>query len=394
MQISEIKDRLNKLSGAWEEFKSTNEQRLKQIEQKGSVDTITENKLSNINGALDEYKSRLQRLELKNSRPAISGDSRNSLVDVEYKSAFSDYLRKGNESLVSNLSRKSLSSVSNSEGGFLIDNAMYQFISKNLEVNSVMRQLSSKQEISTDSFDILSDEGSFDSGWVSEVDQRISTKNSNITKKNIPVHEIYAQPKVTQKLIDDSKIDISKWLSERLAEKFMSAENSSFINGDGNHKPRGILTYADGKGSDKIEQFNFAKEGVVDGDSIIKLYYELDVKYSGKASFLMHRDMLQQIRLLKSSSTGQYLWAPGLESEAPDTLLGVPVYESSDMPTPKKGAISIALADFKSAYMIVDRAGINMMRDPFTEKPFVKFYTTKRVGGDIIDTNAIKLLRL
>jgi HK97 family phage major capsid protein len=270
---------------------------------------------------------------------------------------------------------------------------MYQFISKNLETNSIMRQLSSKQEISTDSFDILSEDGNFDSGWVSEVAQRSSTGSPKINKKNISLHEIYAQPKVTQKLIDDSKIDISKWLSERLAEKFMSAESSSFINGDGNNKPRGILTYGDGKGNDKIEQLSTtSKEGGIDADSIIELYYSLDVQYSGKASFLMHRDMLQQIRLLKSNATGQYLWAPSLEFEAPDTLLGAPVYES--MPIPKKGALSIALADFKSAYMIVDRAGINMMRDPYTEKPFVKFYTTKRVGGDIINTNAIKLLRL
>jgi len=392
MQISEIKDRLNKLSGAWEEFKSTNDQRLKQIEHKGNADPITENKLSNISSSLDEYKSRIQRLELKNSRP-ISGESKNTLLDAEYKSAFSDYLRKGNENLVSNLSRKNLSGSTNAEGGYLLDNAMYQFISKNLETNSIMRQLSSKQEISTDSFDILSEDGNFDSGWVSEVAQRSSTGSPKINKKNISLHEIYAQPKVTQKLIDDSKIDISKWLSERLAEKFMSAESSSFINGDGNNKPRGILTYGDGKGNDKIEQLSTtSKEGGIDADSIIELYYSLDVQYSGKASFLMHRDMLQQIRLLKSNATGQYLWAPSLEFEAPDTLLGAPVYES--MPIPKKGALSIALADFKSAYMIVDRAGINMMRDPYTEKPFVKFYTTKRVGGDIINTNAIKLLRL
>ncbi|MCH9754210.1 MAG: phage major capsid protein [Alphaproteobacteria bacterium] len=395
MQISEIKDRLDKLSGAWEEFKFTNDQRLKQVEQKGSADVVTENKLSNINTALDEYKSRLQMLELKNARPVKSIDSRDNLIDSEYKNAFSDYLRKGNETLVSNLSRKSLSGVSNAEGGYLIDNAMYQFIYKNLESRSVMRQLCSIQEISTDSFDILSDDGNFDAGWVSEVEQRNDTKNANISKKNIPVHEIYAQPKVSQKLIDDSKIDISKWLSERLAEKFMYSESASFIIGDGNHKPRGILTYPSGKGANEIEQLSVKSEdGVIDVDSIINLYYSLDAQYSGNASFLMHRDMLQQIRLLKSDSTGHYLWSPGLESKSPDTLLGVPVYESADMPVPKKGSLSIALADFKSAYMIVDRAGINLMRDPYTEKPFVKFYTTKRVGGDIINTNAIKLLTL
>lgn len=208
------------------------------------------------------------------------------------------------------------------------------------------------------------------------------------------MHELYAQPKVTQKLIDDAKIDIAKWLGEKLSEKFSAVENHSFINGDGKNQPQGILTYQAGKGADKIEQIKSTIDGGINVESIVKLYYSLDVQHSGRASFLMHRDMLQQIRLLKSESTGQYLWAPGLELGAPDTLLGVPIYESPDMPTPKKDSLAVVLADFKSAYMIVDRAGMNLMRDPYTDKPFVKFYTTKRVGGDIINTAAIKILKL
>jgi HK97 family phage major capsid protein len=270
---------------------------------------------------------------------------------------------------------------------------MYQYISKNLETNSVIRRLASRQEISTDSFDILSDDGNFDCGWVSEVEQRQITSSATIAKKTIRVHEIYAQPKVTQKLIEDARIDIAKWIGERLSEKFMAVENDAFLHGDGKSKPRGILSYVDGKASDKIEQLKSGKEGSIDSDSIIRLYYSLDTKYAGRASFLMHRDVLQQVRLLKSESSGQYLWVPALEFGSPDTLLGVPVYESPNMPTPRKDDVIMVLADFKSAYMIVDRAGINLMRDPYTEKPFVKFYTTKRVGGDIIDTHAVKFMR-
>jgi len=394
MQISQMKTRIDQLGNAWEEFKSTNDQKLKQVEKRGSADPITENQLEKIGDALDEYKARLHQLEIRNNRPAVSLSSKNHLLDTEYKSAFVDYLKKGNENLLSNLSKKHLSGASNAEGGYLVDNAMYQYVEKNIAANSIMRKLASRQEISTDSFDILSDDGNFDSGWVAEADQRQTTNAATIDKKSIRVHEIYAQPKVTQKLIDDSKIDIAKWLGEKLSEKFTAVENASFINGDGQNKPKGILTYAAGKGADKIEQIKSSIEGSVTAESIIKLYYSLDVQYSGRASFVMHRDMLQQIRLLKSETTGQYLWTPGLELGAPDTLLGVPVYESPDMPTPKKDSLAIALADFKSAYMIVDRAGMNMMRDPYTEKPFVKFYTTKRVGGDIINTHAIKLLRL
>jgi len=394
MQISELKNNIDKQNQAWEELKQVNDERQKQIEKKGSADSLTENHLYAINGALDEFKSRIQKLELRNVRPPLVHSTKEIAQDLEYKVAFSDYLRKGNEQGVSNLNRKSLSGIQDKDGGYLIDNAMYQYITKSLASNSVLRKICSVQEISTDSFDVLSDDGNFDSGWVSEAQDRPVTSNAQISKKVIRTHEIYAQPKVTQKLIDDSKIDIARWISEKLAEKFIMAESAAFLNGDGKDKPYGILSYASGKGSDKIEQIKSDKEGSLTADSIIRLYYSLDMKYSGKASFLMHRDMLQQIRLLKSDITGQYLWMPSIELGAPDTLLGVPVYESADMPTPNKDTVCIMLGDFKSAYMIVDRAGISLMRDPYTEKPFVKFYTTKRVGGDIIDTNAIKLLRL
>lgn len=384
MQLAEIKERMSRLNQDWEELKSTNEQRLKQLENKSSADPITINKLNKINDSLEEQKTRLQKLEVKGARPSVSETKR----DCEYKEAFNNYLRKGNDRDITNLSVKGLSTTQNEEGGYLVDNAMFKMISTNIESNSIMRRLCSIQQISTDSFDVLSSNGGVDCGWVAETDSRKETRAGNFNKKNIRVHEIYAQPKVTQKLIDDAKIDIAKWISEQVSEKFLAAENNSFINGDGKNKPRGILSH------DGIQSMNVKAEGSVDADSIVKLYYSLDVKYSGNASFLMHRDMLQQIRLLKSKETGQYLWNPSMESGAPDTLLGVPVYECSDMPTPKKGSPSIVLADFKSAYMIVDRAGISLMRDPFTEKPFVKFYTTKRVGGDIINTKAAKILKL
>lgn len=387
MQLSDMKENMNKLNKDWNELKATNDQRLRQLESKGSADPITVNKLNKISDDLNEHKSRLSRLELRNSRPAVPEIT--SSVGGEYKAAFANYIRKGNDAAMSNLSRKGLTSSSGTDGGYLVDNAMFKMISTNIESNSIMRKLASIQEISTDSFDVLSSQSQFDSGWVAEADIRKETNSGTFNKKNIRVHEIYAQPKVTQKLIDDSKIDISKWISDQVSEKFAAAENHSFINGDGVNKPRGILAH-----KKEIDSLKVQSEGKIDSDSIVRLYYSLDVRYSGNSSFLMHRDMLQQIRLLKSKETGQYLWNPGMDSSTPDTLLGVPVYESPDMPTPKKDSMSIILADFRSAYMIVDRAGISLMRDPFTEKPFVKFYTTKRVGGDIINSNAVRILQL
>lgn len=206
------------------------------------------------------------------------------------------------------------------------------------------------------------------------------------------VHELYAQPKATQKLIDDSAIDIEKWLTDKLSKQFSAMENHSFINGDGKGKPRGILDYVNGKEFGKIEQIDALS--TLDASAIIQLYFSLKSEYAANASFLMHRSTLQAIRSLKSSETGQYLWNPSLALNNPDTILGVPVYETNDMPQFAKGALAIALGDFKRAYKIVDRAGIKLLRDPFTDKPFVKFYTTKRVGGDVINTEALKLLKI
>jgi HK97 family phage major capsid protein len=139
---------------------------------------------------------------------------------------------------------------------------------------------------------------------------------------------------------------------------------------------------------------NSGSSGAVTADAIINLFYSLKDAYTKRASFFMNRTTVQAVRLLKQTSTNNYLWQPGLATGAPDTLMGVPVYMAADMPVAAANSLSIAVADFKAAYQIVDRKGITILRDPFTEKPFVKFYATKRVGGDVVNFEAIKLMKL
>jgi HK97 family phage major capsid protein/HK97 family phage prohead protease len=379
---------------AWEDFKSINEEALKSIEQKGSADPLLNQQLIRISSHLDDYKSRLDTLETTVARPFTNGNLNFSHTDNEHKKAFNSYLRSGNEQNLSKLEQKALSAGSDVDGGYLITRQTSKEITQILEEISPMRQLCSREMISTSSLDIIEDYNSASAGWTSETKAVADTDTPKINKRNIAVFELFAQPSATQKLIDDSSIDIERWLSEKLVNSFAKLESQAFIKGDGTTCPRGILTYADGKEWGKVQQVKSGNETSFDADSLFNLYFSLKEQYCNNASFLMNRFTLHSVRTLKDKNSGRYLWTPGISEKNPNTLLGLPVYEAADMPTLEKGALGIALADFKAAYKIVDRAGIRVLRDPYTFKPFVKFYTTKRVGGDVINFEAIKLLKL
>jgi len=388
MQLTQISDRVDQLARAWEQFKSINDSRLSQIEKKGTADPLIDEQLKKIDQALCDYKTRLSQLETVTSRPELGLNHLISTDDLQHQQSFTQYLRNGMDRDLPKLQQKSLSTISESDGGYLVTSQMSKQIISNIEASSVMRNLASSETISSDSLDMLEESDEAGAGWVAETAVREDTKTSQVNKRRILVHELYAQPKATQKLIDDSAIDIGQWLSEKIANSFTAMENQAFLLGDGKGKPRGILTHT----SSKIDQIN--TEAKITTDDLINLYYALDSKFAARASFLMHRNMLQVIQMLKDPTTGQYLWSLGLSAGAADTLLGAKIFESADMPLPIGGNIAIAFADFKASYKIVDRAGIRVLRDPFTEKPFLKFYTTKRVGGDIMNFSAVKLLKI
>lgn len=323
--------------------------------------------------------NRLSKLENVFSRPDIVGDDNES----SFK-AFGDFIRNGE------ISRelKSLSGLEDVSGGYTIIPELYKKIIGHLDAKSIMRKLSSHEKISTNALDLLIEEDNFNCRWERESAPREETAHANFAKRTIMVHELYAQPKATQKLLDDSAINISNWLVSRLSDSFCRAENTAFINGDGDNKPRGILTYNE----EEIEQKTVAEEGQITFEDLLNLMNHLEEAYLSRASFLMHRSTLLEIQKLKDNN-GRFLWQPSLTQGKPGFLLGVPVYCVSDMPSFGAGKLCIALADFKEAYKIVDRADINIMRDPFTDKPFVKFYAVKRIGADVVNKNSIKLLK-
>ncbi len=399
MTISKITRKVDQLGSAWSEFKSINDKRLSEVEKKGHATALTLESLNKVNNALDVYKSRLDGIETAINRPAfaaVSGyNNTNSETANEHKSAFVNYIRKGVEGDLSFLEQKALSTGSDADGGYLVTPHMSSNISKYVLENSPMRKLASVTNVSTDSLEIIEDRDEAGASWSTSESASVSDSDTpQINKITITAHELVAQPKATQKLIDDSSIDVEAWLTEKLVEVFSRTENDAFINGSGTGQPKGILSYSAGTSGTTIEQVDSGVDGGITSDSLIDLFYSLKDEYANNASFLMSRTTAQSIRLLKNSTTDEYIWNPGLAQGASDTLLGVPVVQSSDMPTIANDALAIAVGDFKRAYQIVDRTGVRILRDPYTEKPFVKFYTTKRVGGGVVNFDAIKLLKL
>ncbi|RDD35697.1 putative phage phi-C31 gp36 major capsid-like protein [Wolbachia endosymbiont of Cylisticus convexus] len=375
MSLTDIAHRVNELASSWEQFKLINDRKLKEIESKGPA---TIEQLCKINSNIDNCKERLDFIETAAQRPEASTTN---------DKHFSDYVRKGD------LSHKTLSGDDNDIGGYLVTPHIVKRINKRIADSSPMRQICSNQRISTETLDYIIEDceragagwsgetvEDEDGGYKSKYDFAKDTSTPKIQKISITTYELYAQPQISQKLLDDAFVNVESWLVEKVAETFSKKENEAFIKGDGTFQPKGILAY-----EDKIEQI---KADELDSDAIMILYYSLNEHYSKNASFLMNRNTLKDVRLLKSE-TGQYLWQPSLSLETPDTLMGIPVYQSADMPP-----TVIAVADFKQAYKIVDNRGMRILRDPYTNKPYVRFFVTKRVGGEVVNTSAIKLLKI
>ena len=312
-------------------------------------------------------------------------------VATEGDAALRGFMRNG-------LHTKALSSGDDS-GAFLLARPVQEHIQQRLMLSGGIRGLARSTAISTDAIELLIDKKAGDVGWVSETGDRDETSTPELFKHKIAVHEIYAKPRISQKLLDDAVIDIESWLVEKVSHKMHQLENTAFVHGDGVGKPKGFLSYpltAVGAGEwGKIES---VKTGV-DGDinSLDPLYFALEAmrpELLDGAVWYVARSAVTQLRRLKTND-GMPIWQPSLLAKEPDLLLGYPVVVSDDMPAVREGAssTSMMLANFKRGYHVVDRHEMRLLRDPYSSKPFVEFYATKRVGGDVVDFDAFKAVR-
>lgn len=300
--------------------------------------------------------------------------------ETEYSKAFRNYLRSGIDA--------GLEALADPDGGYIAPPSMADQIMQGIFDLSPFRRLAAVETILTDAMTVLDKDQPDDEEWAPEVIG--VTTHPLVGKRSIPVHELYAQPKATQKLVVDSAVDIETWISGKVSEIFARKESEAFINGGGVGQPHGILPCAQ---RGQIAVTRSGKNGEVTPRGVIDLHRSLPEKFTKRAWFIMNRSTVQSVRLLQNPAGG-YLWQPGLAAGAPDTLAGVPVHVVNDMPHAARDSLSVAVGDFQAGYQIVDRSGIRTLRDPFTDRPFVKFFTTKRVGGDVINPNAIKVMAL
>lgn len=426
-EIKQAVGAVEQINIAFEEFKKANDERLAQIEKKGAADVVTEAKLQKIEADLEKAQKIADEAVLAAKRQSrVVTDERGEVIDLDrkaqewasmnarrrgavvgsfgaadmdgYKAAFDTFLRKGEEVMGPD-ERKALSVGTDPDGGYVVNPDLSGRIVMKVFESSPMRAYASVQVISSDALEGLFDLNEASSGWVGETDSRAETNTPQLGKWRIPAHELYAKPKATQKLLDDASINMEAWLASKVAEKFARDEANAFVVGNGVNKPRGFLTYSSGTTlPGTIEQFPTGASGALasapdGGDALINALYGLKQQYRANATWFMNRATTKLVRKAKDSD-GAYLWSPGIQAGQPATLLGYPVAAFEDMPDPAASSLSIAVGDMREAYQIVDRLGIRTLRDPYSAKPYVEFYTTKRVGGDVVNFEAIKLIRL
>ena len=354
---------------------------------------------------LRQQEERLTMLDRKHlgataARPALSTTA--DATGAPHSKAFAAYLRTGDDDAMRGLmiEGKGLSTQVAAEGGYLVDPQTSENIRGVLRGASSLRAIASVVTVEAISFDVLVDHGEVGSGWGSESGPVLESDPPVLERIQIPLHELSAMPKASQRLLDDSAFDIEGWLADRIAGRFARAEAQAFISGDGLGKPRGFLTHLtvdnDAWIWGRLGYVVTGTEGDFDADNpadaIVDLVYALGAGYRANATFLMNSKTAGAVRKMKDAD-GRFLWSDGLAAGEPARLMGYPVLIAEDMPDIDEDSFAIAFGDFRAGYTIAERPDLRVLRDPFSAKPHVLFYATKRVGGDVSDFKAIKLLK-
>ena len=385
---------------AFDSFKDTNDRRLGEIERRMSADVVTTDKLERIDRALDEHKRLVDDLAHKAARPQLAGTPQRSGLGLQHKAAFEGYVRHGETGTLRALEAKALSVGSDPDGGFLVPDETEQAVNRALRDVSPIRAIAGVRQVSGSVYKkplALTAPGS---GWVGETATRPETSTPTLTELSFPTMELYAMPAATQSLLDDSAVDIDQWIAEEVRAAFAEQEGIAFVTGNGTNRPKGFLDYTKvANASWTWGNIGFIATGAAGAfpasnptDKLIDVAYAVKSAYRANAHWVMNRATQSVIRKFKDAD-GNYIWQPSARPGEPPMLLGHPVAESEDMPGIATDSYSIAFGDFRRGYLIVDRLGIRVLRDPYSSKPYVLFYTTKRVGGGVQDFEAIKLLK-
>ncbi len=375
--------------------------------ESGMADVVRQEEVGRIDASISQLEAAInaQQETIAALRASGGGAGGNAISAEarEHSAAFNRWFRRGGSGDAENGLRElevraALTTQSNPDGGFLVPEEMDTTISRVLSVVSGMRSISRVVTISANEYDVLVSQGGAVAGWVGEEDARSTTGTPSLSRVAINAGEIYAQPSATQRSLDDAAFNVEQWLADEVSITFAEKEGAAFISGDGVKKPKGFLSettvannnYAWGK-------LGFVATGAsgafaaAGADNLMDLYYALKAGYRNGASFVMSDPTLGLVRKFKDT-TNNYIWSPPT-ADMPGTILGKPVVTDDNMPAVAANALAVAFGNFQRGYLIVDRLGTRILRDPFTNKPYVNFYTTKRVGGGVVNFEAIKLLK-
>ncbi|MVA98854.1 phage major capsid protein [Nitratireductor sp. CAU 1489] len=393
---------LAELQKTFEDFKAERETELKGIEAK-FADVVQTEKVDRINAEITNLQKSLDEVNAALAAVKVGGSQGDhDPARAEHAKAFNQFFRKGAEAGLRDLEVKAaLRSSHDEDGGYVVPDQTEQGINELLRTVSTLRSLSTSITISAQMYKKLINMQGASSGWVGEEQSRPETTGPTLSALEFPVFEIYANPAATQTVLDDATIDIGGWLASEVQMEFADQEGAAFVSGNGILKPRGILSY------DKVANASYAwgKIGYIasgaasafassnPADKLIDMVHALRAGYRQNARWLMNDLTVATIRKWKDGQ-GQYLWQPGMSVGQPASIFGYPVSTDDNMPDVNTDAFPIAFADFRRSYLIVDRQGIRVLRDPFTNKPYVHFYTTKRVGGGVANFESIKLMKI
>jgi len=383
---------------AFEEFKQTNDQKLAGIERR-NADVLLDEKFARIDRTIESYGRRLDEIALKKARP-VFGIRQAHGVSSEHKAAFETYVRSGENTSLRALESKALSASSNPDGGFVVPPEIETQIAERLIAISPIRAIAGMRTISSNIYKKPFMTSGPAAGWVGETDARVQTASPSLDELSFPTMELFAMPAATTTLLEDSAVNIEEWLAQEVEQVFAAQEGASFVNGDGNNKPKGFLSYNTvANASWTWGNIGYIASGASGAfpssnpsDVLVDLIYAVKAGYRQNGVFVMNRKTQSAIRKFKDT-TGNYLWQPPATVGGKATLMTFPVIEAEDMPDIAPNSLSIAFGDFYRGYLVVDRTGVTVLRDPYTAKPYVLFYTTKRVGGGVQDFDAIKLMK-
>jgi HK97 family phage major capsid protein len=383
---------------AFEAFKEANDRRL----DKRDSDVVLEEKLARIDRTVDAQSRKLDDFALKSARPALGGEraQQRSASALEHKAAFEAYVREGEASGLRALEAKAMSIGSNADGGYLVPPEIETTIGQRLAVISPIRSIAGVQTISSNIYKKPFMTAGPAVGWVGETDARAQTASPTLDELSFPAMELYAMPAATATLLEDSAVNIDQWLAQEVEQVFAAQEGTAFVAGDGSNKPTGFLSYTTVDNDDWTwGNIGYVASGAAGAfpssnpsDVLVDLIYAVNAGYRQNAVFVMNRKTQSAIRKFKDAG-GDYLWQPPTGPGSKASLMTFPVIEAEDMPDIAANSLSIAFGDFNRGYLVVDRAGVTVLRDPYSAKPYVLFYTTKRVGGGVQDFDAIKLLK-